>query len=78
MGSAIAAQTPGTPGATFDLANASYAFVGVASDRSGFSVASAGDVDGDGLDDLLIGAYHCYASSPLALFKTQLRHLRDH
>jgi len=42
---------------TWDLSQAGASFVGeIAQDQSGWSVASAGDVDGDGLDDLLIGA----------------------
>ena len=40
------------------LADAEATFVGEAdADRAGWSVAGAGDLDDDGLDDLLIGAY---------------------
>ena len=36
----------------------SYTFIGGAGyDNAGVSVASAGDVDGDGFDDLIIGAF---------------------
>jgi hypothetical protein len=42
---------------TIDLFNADYKLVGESSgDRVGWSVSSAGDVDGDGLDDVLVGA----------------------
>ena len=58
---AAADAADGTTDGVIDLDNVneqstSYQFIGVElTDRSGVSVSSAGDVDGDGLDDLIIG-----------------------
>ena len=41
-----------------DLEKADYSFVGANSgDAAGYFIHSGGDVDGDGLKDILVGAY---------------------
>jgi hypothetical protein len=58
LAATIAAQLAADPSTnTFDLSSADASFLGeMAEDESGTSVAAAGDVDGDGRGDLLIGA----------------------
>jgi len=54
-------------GGTWNLSQADASFAGENTyDNSGFSVSSAGDVDGNGFDDLLIGAYESDEGGPAA------------
>jgi len=57
LGSTVAAGIQaGSP--VFDLSDADLRFTGeTAGDQAGWAISTAGDVDGDNLDDILIGAF---------------------
>jgi hypothetical protein len=54
----------------FDLGSADALFTGTGSENAGWNVSAAGDVDGDGLDDLLVGApgFNSYQGRAYLLF----------
>jgi hypothetical protein len=57
----------GAPGSVRDFADVDRAWLGEAGgDGTGYGTSNAGDVDGDGLDDLLTGAYGSSANGTFA------------